>query len=131
MAIVISAVKEIDNLRFTPFPSRPTPMKKLIRIDGQLVGVGENGTLYADGALAKNHAYGIAEWGWLPSLLRALIKLGVVKPEVAKEHQEICRRRDRQREAASVIEYDIPRLEKLGVKLTNSQLQKLRKAAKK
>ena len=122
MGSIISRVKEINDLRFKPFPSRSTPMR-VVQYGSVTVGVGKRGTLYHSGKLARGRAY---VQGRHNSTLTCLLRLGVVSQEAVDEYDKLQVEREEREKRRSGREYHAKELEKLGVVLTEEQMEKLK-----
>ncbi len=89
MSMICSKVKSVDNLYLDQLPAgRIVKVVKAVRVNDITVYVGESGRLYCD--RLQKVAYVVTKWPWNDSLMRALVKLGVITDKEMKEHLELC-----------------------------------------
>lgn len=125
---LISTYSEIQNLRFEKFPTRPTGIKKIIRIDSFILAVSNTGIIYTNSKLISNYAWGMSynpNKHWIGRILLGLVKLGVIDKKIYDGHCEFCRKNS----AMTDAEYDLDHIEKVlneyGVSLSDEQRQKI------
>lgn len=125
---ITSPVDDIARLWFYPFPARPTKVARAIRVGTTHVAVGENGRIYS------SQAQGPFRWSSIRRMAQTvdgLIALGMLTPAAVQQHkdaeQEERDARDRRMAATQMLEVH----EHCGVRLTESQLKRLRIAADK
>lgn len=121
MTSFLSPVEKINRLVFNPIPTgRPVALDKMLRVSGFVVIVDAKGKLYSPN-LKDRVCYSCETWPWSDSLLRALVKLGVITSEEMDAHlkraKEIDNLRSRRNAAKELKRY----ANRLGMKLTASQ----------
>ena len=98
MGSMISSDPMIDELWFTPFPTKPITMSKVVRVGQHLYGLGKSKQIYTTSRLAENICYSMADWGFLDDVMKALLRLGVITKDQAIAHtnrvKEVCDQRD-------------------------------------
>lgn len=123
---ITSPVEDISRLWFYPFPARPTKVVKAMRVGRTHVAVGASGRIYS------SQAEGPCRWSSVQRMaptIEALIALGLLTAEAIVQHKAAEadeRAQKNQRIAATQV---LDAHESCGVKLTESQLKKLRIAA--
>ena len=110
MSTLLSPVREIKDLYFDVLPSsRVVKLVKGVRVGRVTVLLGANGNLYSPSIDARRE-YSCSDWLWSDSLMRALVKLGVISKASLAEHMEAAKLRD----ATKTVDYEYERLLWLG-----------------
>lgn len=132
MGTLISKLEEIESLDFKPFPTRPTGVGKIVRVEGSLFATAlkSDRVIYTTATISRQAAFLRSDWPWLPTVLKALVRLNVVSPSVAKKHKEDSERVAKMSEARHELEYLLDRLEReYDLKLTAAQIKKIEQVA--
>ncbi len=120
MTVIISSVKEIDDLHIDQLPAgKPLNVAKAVRIDRLTLFVTEDGRLYSD-QLGK-YAYCPGEWPWMNSLMRALHKMKVITKAQMDQHLALCECRSRARSKKHAAEYMQKLADEHGFELSDEQ----------
>ncbi len=131
MGSLFSKHKELSSLQFRPFPTRPVQWLRVVRVGGTLiVGMGKTGELYTNGNISKKVAYLRGDWPFLPELLTALVRLGVVSKDVADDHKKDAEEVSKRRDAEWLLKRLPRELGAHGLKLTPGQMKKLKAATR-
>jgi hypothetical protein len=131
MGSMLSDLKEIDNLWFKPFPTRPLASVQVVRVGNHIFGLGvQKHVIYTNSRVSGMFAFTESDWPWLTDVLKALVMLKVVSKSVADQHKarrEIASHRRHARFNLEHIERD---LKSYGVELTAEQKAAIQKVAK-
>lgn len=128
MGHLISNAPEINNLRFQAWPRRKVANVTVCRSGRLVMGLRKDGIIYCD-RLSKHGAWVMNDEWWQSDIIECLVRLGVIDRSIQEQHMSIVKANDARRDARSLMEGTIPKLAKFGVKLTASQLKKLKRAA--
>lgn len=127
MSTLSSPVQAISELRLHRLPAgKKIEVTHAIRHDGTTYILGLDGTIYSN-RISDRAFYPLSAYGWATTMLRGLIKLGVVKRKDAEAHIAAAKQADRDREnqhSAASFEHDA---RKLGIELTAAQKRALKK----
>lgn len=126
MAVACSIVKKIDQINFRQLDHSVRKAQKVVRVDRYTIILMEDGSVATSPPLG-NYAYARGRWSWQPSVLRGLVRLGVLDKEDVEKHLADCDRvseesdRRRARETVERI------AKKYGAKVSQKALSRIAK----
>lgn len=124
-AVLISAEDEVQNIRFVRFPTKPTAIAKVVRVENEIVALLKNGRVACSRDLGRWAYPPSASKFWRDPITEALVRLGVISREARDRHLAECERareRDRLRHAKKDLEQGAAAL---GIPLTKRQMSKI------
>jgi hypothetical protein len=125
MAILLSPNKTVHCLQFRPFPRKPVSLR--VVSDGRvLYAISRTGSVYTteEHLTRKNRQLSPLRSGLSTDhLMAALVALSRITQADADEHLKFCAEYRRRREANDILDYHLPTLTGLGIKLTKADLK--------
>ena len=125
MGHVMSSEREIDKLRFRPFPTKPIDVK-LVRADNVLIGIDKKGRIYTNSRAGLDGSFVLGKWPWTESLMKSLVSMGVISQETSDRHLAAAERVEIERDRRDAFRELAEISKKFGVKFTDAQMRKLR-----
>lgn len=129
-------IKALMKLRFRQLPARAMRFDKVVCVDGDVFALGLRGTIYTTADIRPRWSFRLHEQlGPVGSVhkfrkyVQGLIALGVAHPDVLEELEAFYQRAAECDRADHVLQYGVPILQKLNVRVNANDLARLKRIA--